>query len=620
LINGYGPTESTTFASWYEVETLPEDTTTVPIGRPIANTTLYVLDAQMQPVPIGAPGELYIGGDGLARGYFRRPSLTAEKFVPNPFSGENSLEPGTQPGARLYRTGDLVRALPDGTIVFLGRIDQQIKLRGFRVEIGEIEAVLSQHPAVRQALVLLREDLPGDRRLVAYLVAQPEQPIVVAEVRAFLLRQLPEYLVPAAFVVLDTLPLTPNGKLDRRALPLPDYSQTDTPVVAPRTPQETQIADIWAEVLGVAQVGVHDNFFALGGHSLLATQVITRIRETCQIELPLRALFETPTVAGLAEQIAQRQPESSRLPALSRRPATTDALPLSFAQQRLWFLHQLDPQSTVYHTPICVRLSGALDVDTLQRSLNTIIQRHEALRTAFVLQDAQPVQAIVPQVALPLPLNDLSALSPANRTRAINQLTERDIQQPFDLAAPPLLRARVLRVAADEHLLLLTLHHIITDGWSMGVLLRELAALYADPAVVLPELPVQYADYALWQRQWLQGDVRERELAFWREQLAGAPETLALPTDHPRPPVQSFRGAVYRFQLPAALTADLHALSRRADATLFMTLLTAWSTLLARFSGQWDLTVGTPIANSTQAALEPLIGFFVNTLVLRTEL
>ncbi|HEY0734013.1 MAG TPA: amino acid adenylation domain-containing protein, partial [Herpetosiphonaceae bacterium] len=620
LINGYGPTESTTFASWYAVETLPEDATTVPIGRPIANTTLYVLDAHLQPVPIGVPGELYIGGDGLARGYFRRPSLTAEKFIPHPFGGENSSEPGTQPGARLYRTGDLVRTLPDGTIVFLGRIDQQIKLRGFRVEIGEIEAVLSQHPAVRQAFVLLRDDLPGDRRLVAYLVAQPDQSIVVAEVRTFLLRQLPEYLVPAAFVVLDTLPLTPNGKLDRRALPLPDYGQTDTPVVAPRTPLEAEIAGIWAEVLGVAQVGIQDNFFALGGHSLLATQVITRIRETCQIALPLRALFETPTVAGLAEQIAQTQPEPSLLPALTPRPATTDALPLSFAQQRLWFLQQLDPSSTVYHTPILVRLTGALDVDALQRSLHTIIQRHEALRTAFVLHDAQPVQAIVPQVALPLPLNDLSALNLADRTRAIDQLTERDIQQPFDLGTPPLLRARVLRLAADEHLLLLTLHHIITDGWSLGVLLRELAALYADPAVVLPALSVQYADYALWQREWLQGAVREQQLAFWRAQLAGAPETLQLPTDHPRPPVQSFRGAAYHFQLAPSLTAALHALSQREDATLFMTLLTAWSTLLAHLSGQWDLTVGTPIANRTQAALEPLIGFFVNTLVLRTDL
>ncbi|HEY0604627.1 MAG TPA: condensation domain-containing protein, partial [Herpetosiphonaceae bacterium] len=531
LINGYGPTESTTFASWYEVETLPAEATTVPIGYPIANTTLYLLDRLMQPVPIGAPGELYIGGDGLARGYLNRPDLTAEKFVPNPFGA---------PGSRLYRSGDLARYRADGAIDFVGRIDQQVKLRGFRIELGEIEAVLGQHPAVQETIVVVREDQAGDPRLVAYVVEEQRNngtkeqenleprtknldvepdgsrtpgghPVLGSSLgeglsstlRAFVKERLPEYMLPAAIVVLERLPLTPNGKVDRRALPAPDYTQAAETFVAPRTPLETQIAGIWAEVLGIARVGVTDNFFALGGHSLLATQVITRIREACQIELPLRALFETPTVAGLAEQIAQRQPESSLLPALTlRRAEESTDLPLSFAQQRLWFLQQLDPQSTVYHTPIRVRLSGALDVDALQCSLNTIIQRHEALRTTFPLHGEQPVQAIVPEVTLLLPLDDLSALTPAERTQAIDRLTHTETQRPFDLTIAPLLRARVLRVAADEHLLLLTLHHIITDGWSMGVLLRELAALYADPAVVLPELPVQYADYALWQRQW----------------------------------------------------------------------------------------------------------------------
>jgi amino acid adenylation domain-containing protein len=619
LINGYGPTEGTTFTCCYGIPRPLEDSLrSIPIGRPIGNTEVYVLDRTLQPVPIGVAGELYIGGMGLARGYLHRPDLTAERFLPHPFSPE--------PGARLYQTGDLARYLPDGTIEFLGRRDQQVKIRGFRIEPGEIEAVLTHHPAVREAVVLAREDKPGDKQLVAYVVPQQKQTFTGRELRGFLQQKLPEYMVPAVFVMVEALPLTPNGKVDRRALPPPEQLRPDVEqaFVAPRTPTEEVVAGLWAQVLGIEQVGVEDNFFELGGHSLLATQVLSRLRNAFHIELPLRALFEAPTVAGLAQRIeaASRDAQGLQVPPLVP-VARTGALPLSFAQQRLWFLDQLVPDNPFYNIPSAARLTGQLNMAALAQSLNEVVRRHEALRTTFAAVDGQPVQVIAPTLTVPLPVIDLRALPEEEREAEGMRLAVEEAQRPFDLAQGPLLRVQVLRLGAEDNVVLLTMHHIISDGWSMGVLIRELGVLYAafsqgQPSP-LPALAVQYADFALWQRQWLQGTVLESQLAYWQGHLSGLP-ILELPTDRPRPTVQAFRGATHSLVISSSLTESLRALSRQQGTTLFMTLLAAFQILLARYTGQEDIVVGTDIANRNRAETEGLIGFFANPLVLRTDL
>jgi amino acid adenylation domain-containing protein/non-ribosomal peptide synthase protein (TIGR01720 family) len=617
LHNLYGPTEASIDVTAWACQRQSQSPS-VPIGRPIANTQIYLLDAQLQPVPIGVAGELHIGGVGLARGYLHRPDLTAEKFIPHPFSPE--------PGARLYKTGDLARYLPEGAIEFLGRLDQQVKIRGFRIELGEIEAVLRHHPAVGEVVVLARDEGPGEKRLVAYVVPLPAQSVPLSELRSFLQAKLPDYMVPAAFVLLPALPLTPNGKLDRRALPPPEQGRPELKraYVAPRTPTEEVVAGLWAQVLGIEQVGVEDNFFELGGHSLLATQVLSRLRTAFQVELPLRALFEAPTVAGLAQSIeAARQAEQGlSAPPLGPVPRA-GALPLSFAQQRLWFLDQLVPDNPFYNMPSAVRLQGQLDVAALVQSLNEVVRRHEALRTTFATVEGQPVQVIAPTLTVPLPVVDLSELPEAEREAEVRRLVVEEARRPFALAQGPLVRAQVLRLGAKEHVVLLMLHHIVSDAWSMEVLLRELGVLYAAFAQgqpsPLPELPVQYADFALWQRQWLQGEVLEAQQAYWQGQLREVP-VLELPTDHPRPALPSFRGATYPFVVPTSLAAALKALSQREGATLFMTLLAAFQILLARYSRQEDIVVGSPIANRTRLETEGLIGFFVNTLVLRTDL
>ncbi|HEY0607972.1 MAG TPA: amino acid adenylation domain-containing protein, partial [Herpetosiphonaceae bacterium] len=536
-----------------------------------------------------------------------------------------------------------------------GRIDQQVKLRGFRIELGEIESTLRAAPAVRDAVVLLRHDTPGDPRLVAYVVGEqtnketneqpetttPSSPVATeAEarrgsgqggrgdegLRTFLKDRLPAYMLPSAYVMLDALPLTAHGKVDRKALPAPESEglAPDSLYVAPRTPIEEVLVGIWADVLHLERIGVNANFFELGGHSLLVTQVISRLRATFQVELPLRSLFEAPTVAGLARQIevARQNMQGIQSPP---QPASRDSvLPLSFAQQRLWFLDQLQPNSPAYNIPTAIRLIGRLDVAALKRSLDTIVERHEALRTTFTtLNDGQPVQVITPAQALPLPLTDLEALPEAEREPMARRLATEEVQRPFDLAQGPLLRVSLLYLGAEEHVLLLTMHHIVSDGWSMGVFVRELVTLYVafseGTTPALPELPIQYADYAVWQRRWLSGAVLAAQLDYWKQQLVDPP-VLDLPTDYLRPAVPSFRGAVHTFLLPAALSADLAALSRREGVTLFMTLLAAWQILLARYSGQSDIVVGSPIANRTRAETEDLIGCFINTLVLRTDL
>src|ERR687886_738282 len=621
-LNTYGPTETTVIVSVYEPGTnlLTQGVTfELPIGRPIANTQIYLLDNQLQPVPIGVPGEVYIGGAGLARGYLNRPDLTVEKFIPNPF--------GNAAGGRLYKTGDLARYLSDGNIEYLGRLDDQVKIRGFRIELGEIEAVLSQHPAVDETVVVVREDVPGNKRLVAYLVVNQATAPTMPQLQQFLKQKLPEYMVPSAYVLLDALPLTPNGKIDRRALPAPDTARPEGEgaYVAPQTPVEEILAGIWADVLGLQQVGIHDNFFELGGHSLLATQLISRLRDSFGVEFPLRGLFESPTVAGLSERLEALRRTALGLVAPPLLPGErAGQLLLSFAQARLWFLEQLEPGSYAYNIPAAVRLTGSLHVAALQQSLDEIVQRHEALRTTFAMVNGEPIQVIAPVLALTLPLVDLRELPQAQQEASVERLATEEAMRPFDLAQGPLLRATLLQLGQAEPVLLLVMHHIVSDGWSMGVLIRELAALYEAFSMgkpsPLPELPIQYADFAHWQRQWLQGEVLAAQLSYWQQQLAGAPSLLELPTDRPRPAVQTFRGAAQSLALPETLTEKLKLLSQRSGVTLFMTLLAAFQTLLYRYTGQDDICIGSPIANRNHSETERLIGFFVNTLVLRTPL
>jgi len=630
LINSYGASEATIDSTYFEGTTvnLP-DNGLVPIGRPFANTQIYLLDPHLQPVPIGVPGELHIGGTGLARGYLNRPELTAEKFIPNPFKIQNS------DSERLYKTGDLARYLPDGNIELLGRSDRQVKIRGFRIELGEIEAILTQHPRVREAVVIAREDQPGDKRLVAYVVGSPSSEDVTPNaLRDFLVKLLPDYMVSNAFVILDAMPLTPNGKVNHRALPIPDTATfcLGATFVEPRNSVEQEVAEIWLQVLGIDKVGIYDNFFQLGGHSLLATQVISRIRKTFEVELPLRCLFESPTVAGLAEGIqAAMKTEVERNGSPIARVSRNSNLPLSFAQERLWLLEQLQPGSLAYHTPAAIRLDGSLDIAALEQALNEILRRHEVFRTTFSVVDGQPVQAIVPFQSVSLPVVNLGELPDAERILNVQQLIAQWGQNLFDLTKAPLLRWKLLHLSEREHLLLLSTHHIVCDGWSAGVFVRELAALYdafsqGQPSP-LPELPIQYADFAIWQRQWLQGDVLETQLTYWKQQLGTIPPVLKLSSDRPlgggkanRSSTQTSAGKQHNFTLSPTLTEALKTLCQQEGMTLFMTLLAAFKTLLYRYSTQDDIAVGSPIANRNRSEIEELIGFFANTLVLRTDL
>jgi acyl carrier protein len=467
LYNVYGPTEAIIDSTFWPCEENNAQSV-IPIGRAIPNVQAYILDDRLRLVPIGTAGNLFIGGVGLARGYAGQPALTAESFVPDSFSGEA--------GARLYKTGDLARYLPDRNIEFLGRSDYQIKLRGFRIEPGEIERTLEQHNAVREAIVLVQENGPGEKRLVAYVVTGEEMRPVANELRGFLKDKLPEHMVPAGFEVLDGFPLTTSGKVDRRALQAPDgrRPELDEAFAACRTPTEDLLAQIWKQVLGIAQIGVHDNFFQLGGHSLLATQVVSRIREAFQAEIPLRRLFEAPTVAELAENIDTERGAGLKTPPPVVPVARSGELPLSFAQQRLWFIDQLDPGNAVYNFPAAVRLKGPLEMVALKQSLNEIVKRHEALRTTFSVVDGRPVQVIAPVLALTLPLVDLHELPEKDRETEVQRLVANEARRPFDLAEGPLIRATVLRLDENEHVGLLTMHHIVSDGWSTGILIREI--------------------------------------------------------------------------------------------------------------------------------------------------
>jgi amino acid adenylation domain-containing protein len=618
LLNAYGPTECSDDVTHYPMKTSPDNALNIPIGMPVSNMRLYVLDEQWRPVPVGVEGELCVGGVGVGRGYLRDVVSTAKAFIPDNFS--------VAPGVRLYRTGDKARRRHDGQIEFLGRLDYQVKVRGFRIELGEIETVLAQHQSVGQVIVVASEDTTGGQRLVAYVVPAPGQQAEDGQLRAYLQARLPDYMIPAHFVKLDALPLTPNGKIDRKALPQPEHlAATEADYAAPRTPVEERLARIWTEVLGIERVGIDDDFFALGGHSLLATLVISRIRQSLGVEVALHKIFELPTVGTLAGEIetAMREHAAPKAPPLV--PCARDEkVPLSYAQQRLWFLDRLEPGSSSYNIHTTVRLKGHLDVAALELTLAEIIKRHEVLRTTFPDVDGQPVQVIAPAGAFQLPLLDLSDLLEATREAEVRRISRGEALRPFNLSDGPLLHARLLRLSATEHVALFTMHHIISDGWSMGVLTNEIAALYDSYSKGLPspltELPVQYADYAVWQRQWLQGETLEQELGYWTLQLAGAPPVLPLPTDRPRTAKQNRQGKVQSLRLSKELTAQLKELCRREGVTLFMTLLAGFNALLSRYTGETDIVVGTPIAGRNRSETEGLIGFFVNTLALRTDL
>nr|VFJ52803.1 MAG: amino acid adenylation domain-containing protein [Candidatus Kentron sp. FW] len=653
LHNLYGPTEAAIDVTYWQCRE-ESALATVPIGRPIANTQLYILDPHGRPVPIGVSGELYIGGAGVARGYFNRPDLTAERFIPDPFSDE--------PNARLYRTGDLCRWLPDGTIEYLSRIDTQVKIRGFRIECGEVENALLAHPDVREAVVDARGE-GTDKQLVAWVGAAHgndaddvgatgRSPVrggrspLRDELRAHLRASLPDWMVPSVFVFVDTLPLTPSGKIDRRALPVPEASDLPgTEYIAPISPTEELLAGVWAAVLKRETIGRFDNFFDLGGHSLLATQLISRIRDNFDVELPVRAIFEQPVLSTLAEAIS-----SSRqgMPGPSARDGNKQALPpiepqpadspreLSFAQQRLWFLDRFEEgSSATYNMPAALRLEGALDIHALQSSLHWMVERHESLRMTFPDKDGAAHVEILPTSGFEFPLHDLRHLSPPERNfqQQLQQRIDEHAARPFDLARGPLFRAEILQLAKEDgqaeageavYVLLINMHHIISDGWSLGVFVREWRGAYAafaegEPPALAP-LAIQYTDYAAWQRQWLEGEILEGQLAWWKDNLAGIPDLLALPTDYPRLAEQDYRGNHYSQILPTDITAAIKDLSRAQGVTLYMTLLAAFDILLSRYSGQDDVCVGSGIANRTHTHTENLIGFFVNTLVLRTRL
>ncbi|MEU4996220.1 amino acid adenylation domain-containing protein [Streptomyces sp. NPDC021622] len=614
MINAYGPSETTVCATMSE----PLSGAVVPpIGHPIANVRVYVLNAGLAPVPPGVPGELYVAGAGVARGYLGRPGLTGQRFVADPYG---------PPGTRMYRTGDLARWNPDGTLQFLGRADDQVKLRGFRIELGEIEAALTAAPGVVGAVAVIREDRPGDHRLVGYVVPENNSHGVdTVAIRTLLADRLPDYMVPAAVVTVTELPLTPNGKLDRKALPAPDYSSGNGPSRAPRDAREEILAGLFAEVLGLesSQVSVEDDFFTLGGHSLLAMRLIGRIRAVLGTDLAIRDLFTAPTIATLARTLDTGTDATSR-PALL--PATTrpQPIPLSFAQRRLWFLYRLEGPSPTYNVPVVLRLTGPLDADALQAALGDVVERHEALRTVFPDVDGQPHQHICP-AAEARPDLTVETIDEADLTTAIDQA----VRHSFDLATELPLRARLFSLGEDEHVLVLTIHHIAGDGWSMGPLARDLSTAYAarrdghTPAWT--PLPVQYADYTLWQRELLgdEGDpdsLLASQAAYWREALAGLPERLELPTDHPYPEQAGYEGASLPVHVDAELHQALTALARSTQTTVFMVLQAAIGVLLHRLGAGTDIPIGTPVAGRSEDELDDLVGFFVNTLVLRTDL
>jgi syringomycin synthetase protein SyrE len=615
LINMYGITETTVHVTFKEITEREIEANISNIGVPIPTTTTYVMDANLRLLPVGVPGEICVGGLGVSRGYLDREELTRQKFVANPYKAEE----------RIYRSGDLAKLLPSGELVYLGRIDDQVQIRGFRVELGEVRSRLLEHPAVAKAEVVATQLHSNSLELVAYVESSSE--VSTSGLRNFLAETLPYYMVPSAFVMLKALPLTANGKVDRRALPAPEQvrQQSDANFTAPRTPVEEMLAGIWSGVLKTERVSIDDNFFELGGHSLLATQVISRIREAFQLQLPLRVMFEQPTVTALAQVIEDERANAQqlRLPAIGSI-SRNGRLPLSFAQQRLWFLEQLEPGSPLYNCPGGAHLRGKLDVEAFERSLDEIMRRHESLRTSFATVMGEPVQVINNDLKLKIASEDLSTLDLTERAAAVEQRTQSEARTGFDLANGPLLRVKLLRLADDEHVVLFTMHHIISDAWSLGVFLNELATHYQahrnGRQAELPPLPVQYADYAIWQRDYLNGAVLDQQLSYWTEQLANMPDALELPFDRPRGAEQTHRGAQQVVALNPALAEKLRAFSKREGVTLYMTMLAAFDVLLHYYTGGTDLVVGTNVSNRGRSETDQLIGFFVNQLPMRVDL
>lgn len=616
LWNSYGPTESTVNATLGLINSVNQDS----IGEPMQNTRLYVLNDSLELAAVNVPGELHIAGVGLARGYLNNPDLTQEKFIANPFYDEQ----GPDSSKRLYKTGDIVRWLANGTIEYVGRIDHQVKIRGFRIELDEIEDTLMASEGVNDAVVVVKESSSGDKRLVAYLVlAEAYREDAAEHLRRSLRTCLPDYMMPSAFVSLDKLPLTPNGKVDRQALPDPAVSDLQCSYIAPQTETEEILCQIWQEVLGVERVGINDNFFELGGHSLLATRLISRVNQTFDVSLSLKALFINATLADLAQALLnlEAQGQSSALVRASRQ----GALPLSYAQQRLWLLDQIDGGSAHYNIPGALKLSGVLNHEALDKAFTTIFERHESLRTCFIAgENGEPEQVIQPAAPFTVAMQDLSDLGEGACQFAITEAIADEANHIFDLSRDLMLRVKLLRVSLNEHILLVTIHHIASDGWSMAILVNEFSALYGayvrgedNP---LPSLTIQYADYACWQRNWLQGAVLDKQLDYWQQQLSGLPETHQLPLDRQRPESQSFNGATYFSELDSKTSQAMMNLCRAQGATLFMGLHAAFSVLLSRYSNETDIVVGTPIANREQAEVADLMGFFVNTLVLRSDL
>ncbi|MCX4743959.1 non-ribosomal peptide synthase/polyketide synthase [Kitasatospora sp. NBC_01287] len=635
VVDGYGPTETTTFATSFALADPAAVPDTVPVGHPLDDKRVYVLDRRLRPVPPGCVGELFVAGEGVARGYLGRPGETAARFLADPFGAPGTGAPPAEGGGRMYRTGDLARRRPDGAVEFLGRTDDQLKIRGFRVEPGEVAAALAAHPGVTDVAVLAREDRPGARRLVAYVVGPAGTDL--ADLGAFAARCLPDYLVPSAFVPLAALPLSRNGKVDRAALPAPDADRGAGPRerLAPRTEAERRTAEVFGEVLGTAPPGVADGFFELGGDSILSIRLAARLAEAFGTDLTPRAVFTHPTPAALARLLTEEQHRSAGLPAIVAVARET-APPMSYAQQRLWFLDEFAPGGAEYVTALALRLRGALDLGALGAALNALVARHESLRTTFESVDGRGVQLVHRPSPVPLPLHDLSGLPglhdlhdlsglsdlPEREQRsALRRLLAEERGRPFDLRRGPLLRVALVRLADGDHVLALTLHHIITDGWSTSVLLTDLAHLYraelGSAEAPLPALPVQYADYAHWQRS-AGAAGTEDQLAYWKQQLAGT-EPLQLPTDRPRPAVRTSNGATARLEVPAPTVRRLARVGREQGATLFATLVAAAQAYLARLSGDADIAVGTVTSGRDRAETQNLVGFFVNTLVLRSR-
>ena len=611
----YGPTETATYSTW----ALRRANGPRTIGRPFANTQLYLLDQNEQPVPVGLPGQIYIGGDGLARGYLNHPELTAEMFIADPFS--------SRPGARLYKTGDLARYFPDGNIEFIGRLDHQVKIRGFRIELGEIEAALCGHPDLSACAVVTQNEGGGDKTLAAFVVGREQAEMSIGTLRQWLGEKLPEYMIPSRFFVLPVLPLTPNGKVDRQALQKLDGMElaAGTDYVAPRNELESRLVEIWQAVLRRKRVGIDDNFFDLGGHSLLAVAICSQITRRLNVEVPLRCVFEHPTIAGMAKQMASLGEHSK-----NRRPIEqadrNQPLPMSFAQQGMWLLHQTLPDLATYHVPVAFRLSGGVDKERIRRALQVIFERHELLRSALVQQRENLVQQVAAAKDVPFPWleMDLRAVAPSQKQSVLEERLLEETCRSFDLAQAPLWRVVWIKLAEDEHVLGITFHHSIVDEWSLRLFFQEWERLYAADGRLevagLSELPLQYADYAVWQKQRLTGELLEQQRTYWTEQLQELPPPLELPTDMSRPVRLSGRGAVHEFRLTVPVVARLRELAREEGTTLFTVLLTAFQVWLHRYTGQTDVVVGTPVANRERPEVQSLLGLFLNTLPIRVRL